>query len=75
MSLARRYGTVETEGSVGGMLSWGRPARISFSWAYAVLASVLTVLEITETNYSQSVLPVGQIGGRGAEDSKNPTHF
>ena len=35
---------------------------------------MLTDLEITETNYSQSVFPVGQTGGRGAEDGKIRTH-
>ena len=49
------------------------PARITLGWDYAVAASMLTDLEITETNYSQSILPVGQISGRRTEDGKNRT--
>ena len=72
---------METEGSVGGMLlgRWrtggkGDPSRIILGWSYAVAARMLTDLEITETNCCQSVFPVGQISGRGAEDGKNRRH-
>lgn len=37
-------------------------------------ARMLTLSEMTETNYNQSILPTGQISSRGAEDGKRLPH-
>ena len=61
----------ETERSVGGFavmaVLWRQP------WGY-VAARMLTLFDMTETNYNQSILPTGQISSRGAEDGKRWPH-
>lgn len=69
VSLARPW--FETERRVGGGCCHGGAVGTTLGFA---AARMLTLFEMTETNYNQSILPTGQISSRGAEDGKRLPH-